>query len=134
MGGYGSGRFRPKKACVEDVRDFRDAARLAREFVPWGGRAGTVALPPVVRLVARRLRTGGRVWEFICPGAGCGRRVRRLYRPAGFALYACRRCHGLTYRSCQEAHRLDAWIKAMGIATAEERREFRQALKAEGWG
>ena len=82
MGGYGSGFFRPKKACVEDVRDVRDAAQLAREFVPWGERAGTVALPPAVRLVARRLRTGGRVWEFRCPGAGwaggCGGSTGRL--------------------------------------------------------
>jgi hypothetical protein len=45
---------------------------------------------------------GGRRWWFLCPG--CGRRRMQLYL-RNRAL-ACRVCHRLTYRSCQETHRL----------------------------
>src|SRR5437667_350708 len=38
-------------------------------------------------------------WWGRCP---CGRRVGKLYLPAGATRFACRHCHGLTYTSCQE--------------------------------
>ena len=34
---------------------------------------------------------------FICPGAGCGRRVAVLYGPGRYFL--CRHCYGLSYES-----------------------------------
>lgn len=40
---------------------------------------------------------GGRRAWFLCPAAGCGRRVAILY---GGALFACRHCHKLNYE-CQ---------------------------------
>ena len=42
---------------------------------------------------------GQRAW-FICPAAGCGRRVAILY---GGSIFACRHCHGLVYRSQRES-------------------------------
>jgi len=42
---------------------------------------------------------GERPW-FICPGAGCGRRVAVLYGPGGYFL--CRHCYGLSYESQRE--------------------------------
>jgi hypothetical protein len=39
---------------------------------------------------------GARPW-FICPGAGCGRRVAVLYGPGRYFL--CRHCYDLTYQS-----------------------------------
>jgi hypothetical protein len=42
---------------------------------------------------------GERPW-FICPGAGCGRRVAVLYGPGRYFL--CRRCYDLSYESQRE--------------------------------
>jgi hypothetical protein len=42
---------------------------------------------------------GQRVW-FLCPVAGCGRRVALLY---GGPVFACRHCHRLAYRCQREA-------------------------------
>jgi hypothetical protein len=42
---------------------------------------------------------GGRPW-FLCPGAGCGRRVALLYGPGGYFL--CRQCYDLSYESQRE--------------------------------
>ena len=60
---------------------------------------------------------GGRQHWFLCPAQVrrglpredgspniCGRRVGKLYLPPGESQFACRRCHDLTYRSCQESH------------------------------
>jgi hypothetical protein len=41
---------------------------------------------------------GSRAW-FICPAVGCRRRVAILY---GGTVFACRRCHQLTYDSTRE--------------------------------
>ncbi|MBM4208585.1 MAG: hypothetical protein FJ190_11460 [Gammaproteobacteria bacterium] len=41
---------------------------------------------------------GARAW-FLCPAAGCGRRVAILY---GGAVFACRHCYQLTYPSQRE--------------------------------
>ena len=42
---------------------------------------------------------GRRVW-WLCPAVGCGRRVALLF---GGAVFACRHCHRLAYRSQREA-------------------------------
>jgi hypothetical protein len=61
-------------------------------------RTGEVVRIPV-RLETTRPRFGGVRWWGRCP---CGRRVGKLYLPAGATRFACRHCHGLTYTSCQE--------------------------------
>jgi hypothetical protein len=43
---------------------------------------------------------GGRRPWFICPAAGCGRRVAVLY---GGQIFACRHCHRLAYTSARES-------------------------------
>jgi hypothetical protein len=59
-----------------------------------------------VRLETTRPTFGGLRWWFICPlvvgGIPCGRRVGKLYLPPGGRYFGCRRCHSLTYTSCQE--------------------------------
>jgi hypothetical protein len=54
---------------------------------------------------------GGLRWWLRCPllvnGRVCGKRVGKLYLPRGARYFGCRGCHRLTYRSSQEAHRLD---------------------------
>jgi hypothetical protein len=43
---------------------------------------------------------GSRAW-FRCPSPGCGKRVAVLHHSG--SRFACRRCHGLVYRTQQEA-------------------------------
>ena len=53
---------------------------------------------------------GERSW-LLCPA--CSRHVVKLYRPSPYHIYACRKCHNLTYRSSQQHDaRLDRLIKA----------------------
>jgi hypothetical protein len=47
---------------------------------------------------------GVRYW-FSCPV--CGRRINTLYLPHYATRFKCRKCHDLTYRSCQESHVYD---------------------------
>lgn len=54
-----------------------------------------------VNLLSEPCRFGGKQWYFRCPGKGCGRRARQLHKPRHNPLFACRRCHDLTYRSVQ---------------------------------
>jgi hypothetical protein len=63
--------------------------------------AETIAL--VIWLTATRPHFGGRRWWFLCPS--CGRRVGKLYLPPNEKIFACRLCHGLTYRSSQTSHK-----------------------------
>jgi hypothetical protein len=55
---------------------------------------------------------GKRPW-FICPGAGCGRRVALLYGPGRYFL--CRHCYGLTYQSQRENKMYRALHRAQDI-------------------
>jgi hypothetical protein len=57
---------------------------------------------PRIRLDKTRTNFDGWRWWFCCPQ--CDRRVGNLYLPAGWLGFACRTCHGLTYRSSQLAH------------------------------
>jgi hypothetical protein len=55
---------------------------------------------------------GERPW-FVCPGAGCGRRVAVLYGPGRYFL--CRHCYDLTYESQRENAMYRALSKAQAI-------------------
>jgi hypothetical protein len=55
---------------------------------------------------------GERPW-FICPGAGCGRRVALLYGPGRYFL--CRHCYGLTYQSQRDNKMYRALHRAQDI-------------------
>jgi hypothetical protein len=72
-----------------------------------------------VRLEATPTQFGGRRWWFICPlivrGIACRRRAGKLYLPPGAKYFGCRKCHDLTYRSCQEAHRTERLFGRLGI-------------------
>lgn len=67
-----------------------------------------------VRLDTSKPHFGGeRVW-FTCPlivdGVSCKRRCGKLYLPPGAHYFGCRKCHKLTYRSCQESHQLERYF------------------------
>lgn len=76
-----------------------------------------VSIP--VRLTTTRMQFGGKRWWFVCPlivrGVACNRRVRKLYSPPGSRYFGCRRCHDLTYRSSQEAHRDERLFANLGF-------------------
>lgn len=77
---------------------------------------------------------GGLRWWVWCPG--CLTRRRILYYPAGGPRFACRLCHGLTYRSSQEAHRFDRGIYAavardFGIPSGPWTQQLRQLAQGE---
>ncbi len=55
---------------------------------------------------------GVRPW-FVCPGAGCGRRVALLYGPGRYFL--CRQCYELVYESQRENGMYRALHKAQAI-------------------
>jgi hypothetical protein len=50
-----------------------------------------------------RCNYGGRRTWFLCPAAGCGRRVAKLY---GGKYFFCRHCQDLAY-ACQREHKAD---------------------------
>ncbi len=68
-------------------------------------RANKVDVIIPVRLEATPTQFNGRRWWFICPlwvrGVACNRRAGKLYLPPGAKYFGCRKCHNLTYRSCQ---------------------------------
>ena len=57
---------------------------------------------------------GERPW-FVCPGAGCGRRVAKLYGPGKYFL--CRHCYDLRYESQREDKKTRALRRAQKIRT-----------------
>jgi hypothetical protein len=63
-------------------------------------------------------RSSARRCYFLCPGAGCGRRVGKLYHSRG--RFLCRHCSGLVYAShYYEQH---SWQRAFGRANKLRRR------------
>jgi len=72
----------------------------------------------LVSLTTTPTQFGGKRWWLLCPGIGrgvaCNRRVGKLYLPPGAKYFGCRRCHDLTYRSCQAAHREERLFARFG--------------------
>lgn len=52
----------------------------------------------LIPLTTTRPHLGGSRFWFVCR---CGRRVGRLYLPAGHSVFGCRACYNLTYQSAQ---------------------------------
>ncbi len=84
-------------------------------------RCGDEQIEIPVRMQTTTPAFGGCRWWFTCPlitrGVPCGRRVGKLYSPPRSRYFGCRICHGLTYRSSQEAHqeeRLTGSIEGLG--------------------
>ena len=87
-----------------------------------------------VQATTTPLPWGGRRWWFQCPlsdgGHSCGRRVGKLYLPPGGKYFGCRHCYNLTYKSCQESHRLDSLYaevaREVGVSTRLVKKYWRQ--------
>lgn len=88
---------------------------LASSYAPRGQR-----IEYRVAVTMTPCRFGGQRYWFVCPmvrqGIRCGRRVSKLYLPPGGGMFGCRKCHNLTYRSCQTHNRtLDRLLKAPAL-------------------
>ncbi len=92
--------------CELDLRDPETPWVILRYSLAWTGEAIECLIP----LVTTRPSLGGLRRWFACPL--CGRRVGKLYLPPGKQYLGCRVCFGLTYRSCQESHKVDLLAKA----------------------
>jgi hypothetical protein len=96
-----------------------------------------IALNYKVELVTTQTPWGKLRWWFICPlvvnGRSCGRRVRKLYLPGGGKHFGCRHCYDLTYTSCQESHKYDSCLAAVGAPMGLSAREVGKLLKQAKW-
>jgi hypothetical protein len=102
------------------VRRWPTSTSLLEYVVAWeisaDDGAGTLALRhrgvpegQAFVLATTRPVVGGTRWWFTCP---CGRRVGKVYLPAGADRFACRTCHNLTYRTRQMSRcRADATVE-----------------------
>jgi hypothetical protein len=84
----------------------------------WRG-SESVRIP--VGLTSTPAPFGGRRWWFLCPLSGCDRRSGKLYLPRGAKYFGCRKCHRLTYRSCQESHQAERLACRLGLSADEAR-------------
>jgi hypothetical protein len=83
--------YRPRRGLGGEWEDVREPVELAWTACNFGGE---------------------RPW-FICPGAGCGRRVAVLYGPGRYFL--CRHCYDLRYESQRENKMYRALHRAQDI-------------------
>jgi hypothetical protein len=76
------------------------------------GDGDDIRLP--IRLQTTATQFGGQRFWLTCPiindGVACNCRVAKLHLPGGQKYFGCRECHGLSYRSSQEAHFLERLI------------------------
>ena len=137
MGGSGSGRwdFHQKALTVEACYwiavgpgglkgmkgalppgSWRADARIEADSLMLtlrGENAGWIA-EQEIEVFSWRPRFGGSAYWLLCPC--CGSKRRKLFTPPNTAQFKCRRCWGLTYVSCQEAHAFDRGIAARLLA------------------
>jgi len=77
-------------------------------------RRGERKFTPVSLLETPAQFSGKRFW-FACPlkkeGKVCKRRCGKLYLPPSAQEFGCRKCHDLTYESCQKSHQLERFLK-----------------------
>ncbi|MSR59849.1 MAG: hypothetical protein EXS05_19795 [Planctomycetaceae bacterium] len=83
-----------------------------------------------IRLQSTPTNFNGERWWFTCPlivgGVACNRRVGKLYLAPGARYFGCRKCYGLTYRSCQEAHQYERFGRLLGVDSGVVRRLARR--------
>jgi len=90
-----SWRRAERKVASIDVLVYRDHLILSYRYRRSGEEWEDVREP--VPLQWTPCNFGGEKSWFICPGAGCGRRVAVLYKPNRYFL--CRHCYDLAYQS-----------------------------------
>lgn len=93
---------------VEGIQSSAKGGHLTMEYDCWTASGDQKHVSEVIMLDWTKCNYGGvRPW-FICPGAGCGRRVGKLYMVG--MLFRCRHCHDLAY-DCQRETRQDRIVR-----------------------
>ncbi|MCB0102194.1 MAG: hypothetical protein KDD74_09140 [Anaerolineales bacterium] len=87
---------------VNGLDDSPSSLRLTYTITRTNGEKRDVDYP--IHLTTTPLPWGGSRHWFVCPGAGCGRRVSVLYLAPGGIYFLCRHCYNLSYRSRQEGY------------------------------
>lgn len=81
-----------------------------------------------VRIQTTPTQFGGKRFWFTCPlvvgGAACNRLCSKLYLPPGAIYFGCRKCHNLTYRSSQEAHRRERFFANLDLRIEQSRQRI----------
>jgi hypothetical protein len=102
---YASGKGFSISYTADTCEPAEPFVRLSYSWV-WPSSPGPQSADYRVDLTTTSPRFGGLRWWFVCPllvsGRPCDRRVGKLYLPPGARYFGCRRCHDLTYKSCQE--------------------------------
>jgi hypothetical protein len=113
---YRSGKSFSVDYEVETLTEASPYLHLSYSWV-WPSRPEVQQASYSVDLTTTRPHLGGVRWWFICPllrgGRPCRRRVCKLYLPPHARYFGCRRCHDLTYTSCQESHKNDGLYRFM---------------------
>jgi hypothetical protein len=81
-----------------------------------GGNGETAGRIEIISISRVTHRSGARHLYFLCPGAGCGRRVLKLYLAQ--RRFLCRHCRGLVYTSKYER----PWRRAFRRANKQRQR------------
>jgi hypothetical protein len=93
--------------------------------------SGQVSEPKVfvtrVSLVTSKQHFGGLRYWLICPT--CEGRAHKLYLTTENTFFRCRRCSGLTYKSCQESHRFDRFDGMIAAELGTEVKNVRRAFR-----
>jgi hypothetical protein len=119
VGAVGMLAWGPKKIRYLIEASDSGQPELTLKLAPWESGAGCTD----IAMEATRPHYGGQRWWFRCPE--CRERRTTLYVRRGY--WSCRVCHGLTYRSCQQAHHLErriAWVEAI----PERMRQIRERM------
>ena len=127
LGARGSGTL--KWSRVSDGKEtaschyaFNTTSEPMRVFVSYT-YAGSMEMTCNVMLEAIRPYFGGKRLYLICPE--CGRRRWYLYLRR---FVKCRKCHNLTYRSCNESHGSDRFYASMAKGLGCKMEDVRRAM------
>jgi hypothetical protein len=113
----------------------RPSVRLWSSRV-WTSTRGQDSAEYRVSLTTTRPPFGGLRWWFLCPllvsARPCGRRAGKLYLPPHGQYFGCRRCHDLTYTSCQESRKHDGLYRLLVRETALDFDTVKQVMSLFG--
>ena len=128
-GGFSSGTLRWSRNGEEFASIsywFRDTDEELCLTLKYKWRDEPVELPIPLRSTPAHFG-GERLW-LTCPFCSRNEKLSKLYLPSGSKHFACRRCHNLTYTSCQESHKFDSMFKFLALQTGASPKEIKSIL------
>ncbi len=103
-----------KKTVISTIRYIIDASGSSSYAqVKYKNKNSQESFDYKIHLATTNPNYGGKRWWFICPIAGCGKRVGVLYM--GSKYFACRHCYNVAYPSQNEPQHYRMLRKAQAI-------------------